>query len=140
MSLKAFHVFFIFISAVMCFAIGAFRAQAYATSGEIAAFAQAAVSIVAGGALIVYMWRFLKKTKGWSYLSIAFISIAASEVTAHACSVCYGDPSSPQSQAMRVGIFVLLGFIGSVLACFAGLFLYWMSRSRRLALIEKGAQ
>ena len=58
---------------------------------------------------------------------------------AEACSVCFGDPSTPQSQAMRAGIFVLLGFIGSVLAGFAGMFLYWMSRSRRLALMEKGA-
>jgi hypothetical protein len=65
--------------------------------------------------------------------------IVSGAAAADACSVCFGDPSTPQSQAMRVGIFVLLGFIGSVLAGFAGLFLYWMSRSRRLALMEKGA-
>ena len=56
-----------------------------------------------------------------------------------ACSVCFGDPTTPQSQAMRIGIFVLLGFIGTVLAGLGSLFLYWMSRSRRLALLEKGA-
>jgi hypothetical protein len=139
MSLKAFHVFFIVLSALMCFGIGAFRAQAYAENGEIGAFAQAAVAIIAGGALLIYMRRFLKKTKGLGYL-LALVSLAASAATADACSVCFGDPSSSQSQAMRMGIFVLLGFIGSVLSCFAGLFLYWMSRSRRLALMEeKGA-
>jgi hypothetical protein len=72
-------------------------------------------------------------------LSVSAAWLLSGAVTAEACSVCFGDPSTPQSQAMRVGIFVLLGFIGSVLAGFAGLFLYWMSRSRRLALIEKGA-
>jgi hypothetical protein len=68
MSLKAFHVFFIFISALMCVGIGAFRAQAYAESGEVGPLAQAAVSFIAGGALIVYAWRFLKKTKNLGYL------------------------------------------------------------------------
>ena len=72
-------------------------------------------------------------------LSASALWLFSTAVTAEACSDCFGDPSTPQSQAMRVGIFVLLGFIGSVLAGFAGLFLYWMSRSRRLALIEKGA-
>ena len=70
---------------------------------------------------------------------VIVIAVLAVGSSAQACSVCYGDPTTPQAQAMRVGIFVLLGFIGSVLTGFAGLFLYWMSRSRRLALIEKGA-
>jgi hypothetical protein len=68
MSLKAFHVFFIFVSIVMCLAIGAFRAQAYYETGEFSALAQAAVSTLAGGGLIVYLWRFLKKTKAFGYL------------------------------------------------------------------------
>ncbi len=60
--------------------------------------------------------------------------------SAEACSVCYGDPNSAEVQAMKVGILVLLGTVGSVLAGFGGLFLYWMTRSRRLALMdEKGA-
>ena len=68
MSLKAFHVFFIVLSAIMCFGIGAFRAQAYADAGELGALAQAAVSFAAGAGLIVYAWRFLKKTKSLGYL------------------------------------------------------------------------
>ena len=67
------------------------------------------------------------------------LATAATPAGAWACSVCFGDPSSPQAKAMKIGIFVLLGFIGSVLAGFGGLFMYWMSRSRRLALSEKGA-
>ena len=68
MSLKAFHVFFIFVSIVMCLGIAAFRAQAYAEGGELAALAQAIVLTIAGGGLIVYLWRFLKKTKAFGYL------------------------------------------------------------------------
>ena len=68
MSLKAFHVFFILVSIVMCLAIGAFRAEAYAEGGDFPVLAQAIVSTVAGGALIVYLWRFLKKTKALGYL------------------------------------------------------------------------
>jgi hypothetical protein len=143
MSLKAFHVFFIFVSIVMCLAIGAFRAQAWSESGDLGALAQAAVSGAAGGGLIVYLWRFLKKTKTLGYLGLLLplfsVELLSAATSAEACSVCFGDPTTPQSQAMRVGIFVLLGFIGSVLAGFASLFLYWMSRSRRLALMEKGA-
>jgi hypothetical protein len=72
-------------------------------------------------------------------LLVALFATATSPAGAYACSVCFGDPSTPQNKAMKVGIFVLLGFIGSVLAGFGGLFMYWMSRSRRLALAEKGA-
>jgi hypothetical protein len=139
MSLKAFHLFFIALSALMCFGIGAFRAQAYSETGEIGALAQAIVSFVAGGALIEYARRFLKKTKGLGYLAISLVLLAFASGTAEACSVCYGDPDSPQAKAMKVGILVLLGFIGTVLTGFATLFLYWVSRSRRLTLIEKGA-
>jgi hypothetical protein len=68
MSLKAFHVFFILMSAVMCLGIGAFRARAYADTAELGALAQAAVCFAAAIGLIVYMWRFLRKTKGLGYL------------------------------------------------------------------------
>jgi hypothetical protein len=70
---------------------------------------------------------------------IACALLVVSARGAEACSVCFGDPASPQTQAMKIGIFVMLGFIGSVLAGFGSLFLYWMSRSRRLALNDKGA-
>jgi len=68
MSLKAFHIFFIALSILMCIGIGAFRAQAYAENGELGALAQAAVSFAAGAGLAVYAKRFLKKTKGFGYL------------------------------------------------------------------------
>jgi hypothetical protein len=77
--------------------------------------------------------------RGATLLAALSLLVLANAGGALACSTCFGDPTTPQSQAMRIGIFVLLGFIGSVLAGFGSLFLYWMSRSRRLALLEKGA-
>lgn len=55
---------------------------------------------------------------------------------ADACSVCYGDPNSPMTKGMTAGIWVLLGCILTLLTGFASLFLYWMSRSRRLSALE----
>ena len=68
MSLKAFHIFFIVLSALMCFGIGAFLLQAYANDGEVAKLAQGGVSVVAGLGLLEYGRRFLKKTKAIGYL------------------------------------------------------------------------
>jgi hypothetical protein len=67
-------------------------------------------------------------------LVAAFVVFTA--LDASACSVCYGNPESPLTKGMQAGIWVLLGCIFTLLSCFAGLFLYWMSRSRRLSALE----
>ena len=54
-------------------------------------------------------------------------------VAALACAVCFGDPESPQTQGMNSAILFLMGVIGSVLAAFASMFVYWVARSRRIA-------
>ena len=131
MSLKAFHIFFIVLSAILCLGIGAQRVSTYASGGGVDVLAQAIVALLAGISLLVYGRGFLKKTKGLSYLTFVFFLLGP--VSADACSVCFGGADSQQGAAMKAGIFVLLGFIGTVLAGFGGLFLYWMSRSRRLA-------
>jgi len=69
--------------------------------------------------------------------SLVFLLLLLGPKCANACSVCFGDPESLQGRAMKAGILVLLGFICTVLSGFAGLFLYWMSRSRRLAATEE---
>jgi hypothetical protein len=72
-------------------------------------------------------------------LAVSAVLVGLGAVAADACSVCYGDPESPQVKAMKMGILLLLGVVGTVLAGFGGLFLYWVSRHRRLSLMEKGA-
>ena len=48
----------------------------------------------------------------------------------YGCAVCFGDKDSPMTHGMNAGIFVLLGFIGVVLAAFATFFIYLWWRAR----------
>jgi len=68
MSLKAFHIFFISMSALMCFGIGVWRWVDYASGGPAGALGQAIVATVAGALLVGYGWRFLRKYRNLGYL------------------------------------------------------------------------
>jgi hypothetical protein len=68
MSLKAFHIFFIVLSALMCFGIGAFLLHAYSESGEIGRLVQGVASVAAGIGLLEYGRRFLRKTRDFGLL------------------------------------------------------------------------
>lgn len=50
-----------------------------------------------------------------------------------ACSTCFGDPDSQMVKGALMGVYVMIGVVGSVLAGFAGTGIYWIQRSRRLA-------
>ena len=52
-----------------------------------------------------------------------------------ACSVCYGDPESPLTKGLEMGVFVLLGVIGAVLFCFAWFFVTLWRKERSHNLI-----
>jgi hypothetical protein len=68
MSLKAFHIFFISISALLFFGIGVVRGMACAEATAVAPCLQALASVMAGVGLVVYGIRFLRKTRSLSYL------------------------------------------------------------------------
>jgi hypothetical protein len=68
MSLKAFHIFFIVMSALMCFGIGYFRGVVCLQNGDVAACAQALASGVAGLGLVYYVVHFIRKYRSLSYL------------------------------------------------------------------------
>jgi hypothetical protein len=59
--------------------------------------------------------------------------VAAGSNTAHACSVCFGDPESDMVQGAIWGVATLVGVITFVLGGVAGTGLYWMHRARRLS-------
>ena len=68
------------------------------------------------------------------YLAAMIAALVSLAPTAtHACSVCFGDPEAPETKAMAAGILFMLGCIGTVLASFASVFVYWIYRSYRLA-------
>ncbi len=69
-------------------------------------------------------------------LLIAHAAVAAafflSSSSAHACSVCGGDPSSPMTAGMNNAIWALLAVTGSVLSTFVGFFLFLWRRARAI--------
>ena len=137
MSLKAFHIFFITLSMLMCLGVAGWNGSAWMAGGSAVHLAESLGWVTAAIALTIYGLRFLRKYKHLGYLAL-LIALVADE--AAACSVCFGDPSSPMTKSMVAGIWVMLGCIGTLLAAFAGMFLYWMYRSHHLHLYrEEGA-
>ena len=47
-----------------------------------------------------------------------------------ACPVCFGQSDSPMAWGTRAGVFFMLGVTVSVLAAFAGFFVYLMRRAK----------
>ena len=58
--------------------------------------------------------------------------------TAGACAVCMGDVNSKTAPAMNAAIFLMLGVIGSMLACAAAFGIYLMKRAS--ATLPPGAE
>lgn len=63
MSLKAFHVFFITVSVLLCLGFGAWCLNSDATQGRTAYTVAGYISFVLGVALVAYEIVFLKKFK-----------------------------------------------------------------------------
>ncbi len=63
MSLKAFHVFFITISVLLCLGFGAWCLGSEYAHGKMAYTVAGIVSFVLGIVLVIYEITFLKKTK-----------------------------------------------------------------------------
>ena len=47
-----------------------------------------------------------------------------------ACPVCFGQSDSPMAWGTKAGVFFMLGITVSVLAAFAGFFIYLMRRAK----------
>ena len=64
MSLRAFHIFFIVVSIALAVWFGFWEIQNSRRIGFLPARAVAAASLAAGAGLAVYLFWFVKKTKG----------------------------------------------------------------------------
>ncbi len=72
--------------------------------------------------------------KTTTQLALLILAITgAMAPTASACSTCFGDPDSAMAKGVVMGVFVMVGVVGFVLAGIAGTGLYWIQRSRRLS-------
>jgi hypothetical protein len=70
---------------------------------------------------------------------IAFIialCLAAMPGSVSACSVCFGDPTSPASRGLAWGVFALLGVVLIVLGGFTAFFIFL---ARRAAAAHAGS-
>jgi membrane protein CcdC involved in cytochrome C biogenesis len=68
MSLKAFHVFFISVSVLLCLVVGGWGIQSFITDSNAVGILVGLFFIILGFALVVYELRFLRKFKNVSYL------------------------------------------------------------------------
>jgi len=66
-------------------------------------------------------------------LTTALLLCALVPRAAFACAACFGKSYSPLAQGMNMGIFALLGVIGTVLAGVAGFFVFLARRSAQTA-------
>jgi hypothetical protein len=60
----------------------------------------------------------------------AFLLLGATPAVLQACSTCFGDPNSPMTKGMNVGILVLLFIVGGVLGAIGAFFFYLFKRSK----------
>lgn len=65
-----------------------------------------------------------------------FVILLTTPALARACTVCFGDPNSPLTTSVGWGIWVMIGFIGVVLALFGLLFLNIRRRMKRISLVK----
>lgn len=54
--------------------------------------------------------------------------------TVSACSVCFGDPSSPWAKALGLGILALLGVVLLVLGGIVAFFVFMAKRARMIEM------
>jgi hypothetical protein len=64
MSLKAFHLFFIGLSAILAAFFAAWSVQQYQVAHELSYVAAGALGVATAGSLVVYGAAFQKKTRG----------------------------------------------------------------------------
>ena len=65
-------------------------------------------------------------------MSLTTLLIAAPR-TVIACPVCFGQNDSPMAWGVNMGVFLMLGVTGVVLAGFASFFIYLMRRAKLAA-------
>jgi len=68
MSLKAFHVFFISISILLCLTVGGWGIQSFISGSNAIGILIGLFFILLGFALVAYELRFLRKFKNVSFL------------------------------------------------------------------------
>ena len=57
---------------------------------------------------------------------------------AYPCAVCYGDPESPLTNGMNMGVLTLMGFIIFILMIILSSIILISIRTKKINIIDKG--
>lgn len=139
MSLRAFHIVFIVLAILLCFAFGYWSGAEYADSGPVWVLVCAIASILLGVALIFYGLRVWQKLKALqpsiklnaTILGITLMTLLANQATA--CPSCFGDPQSSAAEGIHAAIFFLFGVTGGVVGAMV---LFFRRMKQREAIIS----
>ena len=136
MSLKAFHLFFISVSTLLCFFLILWGIWDFRATGTYFSLGLAGFGVVGLLLLIPYFKWFRKKAQN---LSIGLAGLMApamifSSSTAEACGVCFTDPDSSLTKGAIMGVVVLGAIIVTVLALIVVVARSWIKRARHLSL------
>ena len=131
MSLKVFHIVFIVLSTVTAVGFGFWEIEAFRAEGGTGKLIVGIVSLAAGVLLMTYGQWFLKKMRKLGLVVGATLgSILTDHGAVEACTVCFGDPNSPQVRGGQMGVIALLAVVTPVLLGFGIFFLYLRRRAR----------
>jgi hypothetical protein len=133
MSLKAFHILFVVVSVVLALGFATWAYTEFRRTGDREFVWWAFASLLAASGLMVYGRWFLNKLKGPYLIAVSALLVGLAAQPTKACSTCFGDPDSAMVKGAVMGVYVLAGVVGFVLAGIAGTGLYWMQRARRLS-------
>lgn len=136
MSLKAFHLFFITISTLLCAFLIVWGIWDYRASGTGFSLGLAGFGVVGLLLLVPYFKWFQKKARGLSLglaaLSASALVLAASR--AEACGVCFSDPNSSLTKGALMGVAFLGLVIVTVLCLIVAVARSWIKRAKHLSL------
>ncbi len=135
MSLRSVHIFFIFVCTIFCIWFGLWSFQAYQETGTTYDITMGVLSLIASAALSVYFVWFIKKSRQlvWALVWSPIIFLSSSP-SAWACATCFADQNSPIAKGANAGVMFLLVVVCAVLIGFAGLFIKWIRRAKKLGL------
>ena len=134
MSLKAFHIVFITLSALLSAALAFWGLDNYKTLHETSGLVLGVVGLVSLLLLVPYFIWFRRKMKRLTLgLGAAILILLTLSEPAGACAVCYGDPASPLSTGVKMGIISLAGMVYFLLA---GIVIFVISCIRRAKKIQ----
>ncbi len=134
MSLKIFHIVFIALSSLLSLLLVYWGLQEYQTSGSHLGLSLLIVGCITLALLIPYFGWFQKKMR---HLSLALLILLGDHLFLHsntlwACSVCFGDPTSPLIKSVKVGIVFLVATVAGVLGAISAVAYSWSRKAKEL--------